>query len=126
MSKMFLHLLFKPKRLSNKHALNRNRQAAEIRLSFAESFRRRLRALVQWAGLVCDQWLCSAARAQSRAPSQEIRQFSTQLSECQWGESSPRSCCNYVALERYRGNRQPGFFYAGENVYVPIKHHWVA
>ncbi len=40
---------------------------------------------MQWAGWVSDQWLCSAARGQSRAPSQEIQQFSTQLSERRWG-----------------------------------------
>lgn len=59
--------------------------------------------LVQWAGWVSDQCLCSAARGQSRAPSEEIQHFSG-------GWSSPRSCCNYVALERYRGNRLPASF----------------
>lgn len=32
--------------------------------------------------------------------------FSAQLSESWWGESSQRSRSNYVALERYLGNRQ--------------------
>ncbi len=62
--------------------------------------------LVQWAGWVSDQWLCSAARGQSR-------RFSSLARSCQsagGGGSSPRTCCNYVVLERYCGNRLPASF----------------
>lgn len=62
-------------------------------------------ALALWAVLVSDQWLCSAARVQTLHRWRR-RGFSTQLSGSQWGDISLRSCCNYVPLERYRGNRQ--------------------
>ncbi len=81
---------------------------------------------MQWAGWVSDQWLCSAARGQSSAPSQEIQQFSTQLSERRWGGKFSTIMLQLRGTGALLWKQTTSFFYASENVYVPMKHHRVA
>ncbi len=77
---------------------------------------------MQWAGWVSDQWLCSAARGQSR-------RFSSLARSCQSAGGGGKFSTIMLQL---RGTgallwkQTTSFFYASENVCVPMKHHRVA
>lgn len=94
------------------------RQATEIRISFFQAIHSK-RWVIQTERLCAPRWelsscglywfLINRSAVLLRFKMLHRRRrwrFSAQLSESQWGESSLRSCCNYVALECYRGNRQ--------------------